>query len=416
MTGKPEVLFLSHRIPYPPNKGDKIRSWRLLKHLTRSFRVHLACFVDDPADFEHAAFLRSVCASTTLIRLDPLKMKAKSVSGFVTGKPLSVAFYNDHRMRMAVSKLRKKPLVAEIAFSSTMAQYIRKAIPGRQRVIDFCDADSEKWRAYSEGASPPMNWIYAREGRRLAALETDIVNWADASFAITPAEATLFNCRPGLERDVGWWSNGVDADYFNPALVLPQPLAGAEVVFVGAMDYRANVEAITEFVDKVWPIVRKQSPSLNLAIVGANPVRKIHALDGCDGISVTGRVEDVRPWLQQAKLVVAPLRVARGIQNKVLEAMAMATPIVATPEAVTGISGRHDETYLVADNAAETAVHIHSLLNDDDKAARIGAAARALIVDRYRWPTQLQRLDRALGHLGLDYSSSSAALSVYESA
>ncbi len=396
-------MFLAHRIPYPPDKGDKIRSWRLLKHLTQTYAVHLACFVDEPDDFAHAEFLRSICASATLIVLNPVRAKAKSLSGYLNREPLSMVYYRSKKMQRAVDGLRARPLVAEVVFSSTMAQYIEKPLPGRKRIIDFCDADSEKWRQYAQDAARPLRAVFAREGRLLARAETDIANWADASFAITPAEAGLFNRRGGLKNQVAWWSNGVDTDYFDPAISFDELPAPADVVFVGAMDYRANVEAATYFAEAVWPLVLKSAPDARFAIVGANPVRQICALDGKNRISVTGRVDDVRPWLGEAKIVVAPLRVARGIQNKVLEAMAMARPVVATTAAATGLGVTSGEDILIADKADTMAQKILSLLGDSDKRHRLGVAARRMVRERYRWSEQLKRFDLALGA----YSSSS---------
>ncbi len=405
MNGKPEILFLAHRIPYPPDKGDKIRSWRLLQHLTQTYAVHLACFVDEPDDFSHAEFLRSVCASATLIALNPTAAKAKSVSGFFNREPLSIAYYRSKKMQQAVDALRARPLVAEVVFSSTMAQYIEKPLPGRKRIVDFCDADSEKWLQYAQDATAPLRSIFAREGRLLAGAETDIANWTDASFAITPAEAGLFNRRRGLDNQVAWWSNGVNTDYFAPAVEFDELPAPADVVFVGAMDYRANVEAATYFAKAVWPQIVKAAPDGRFAIVGANPVRQIRALGGKNQISITGRVDDVRPWLGQAKIVVAPLRVARGIQNKVLEAMAMARPVVATTAAATGLGVTPGEDILIADKADIMTQEILSLLGDSDKRHRLGVAARRMVSAHYRWSDQLKRFDTALGAGA--YSSSS---------
>ena len=164
MTQKPAVLFLAHRIPYPPVKGDKIRSWRMLEHLTRNYDVHLACFVDDPADMQHAPFLEKRCASASFVRLNPGLAKFKSLQGLATGEPLSVKYFHSGEMARAVEGIRKRPLVAEVVFSSTMAQYIEKPVAERLRIVDFCDADSEKWLQYAEKAGFPMQWIYKREG------------------------------------------------------------------------------------------------------------------------------------------------------------------------------------------------------------------------------------------------------------
>jgi len=396
MIGKPEVLFLTHRIPYPPDKGDKIRSWRLLRHLSERYDVHLACFVDDPRDFEHVGYLRRLCRSVECIPLYPRSARARSARGFLTGKALSLAYYRDRKMQRAVNRIRMRPLAAEFVFCSTMAQYVEPAMPNRARVVDFCDADSEKWRQYAGEAQRPMRWIYLREAKLLARAESAIAASVDVSFAITSQEAAIFNKRDGAPGRVKWWSNGVDTDYFSPTAPLLKCDAPADIVFTGAMDYRANVDAAHFFLDAVWPKIRSLAPQTRFAIVGARPQRSLRLRHGKDGVIITGRIDDVRPWLRESKLVVAPLRVARGLQNKVLEAMAMAKPVVATGAAATGLVASRGEAIMIADTAEETAHAILSLLNGENARARIGLAARSAMLENYAWTAQLKRFDDAL--------------------
>jgi sugar transferase (PEP-CTERM/EpsH1 system associated) len=397
---KPEVLFLAHRIPYPPDKGDKIRSWRLLQHLTQRFRVHLACFADDSRDLVHKAFLESLCESGTVIPLNPQMARMRSVKSFVTGEPFSFQYFRDTRMAAAVNTARARPLAAEIVFSSAMTPYIEAPIAGRKRIVDFCDADSEKWRQYAENASPPMAWLYAREAETLAHAETRIANWADASFAVSAEESAVFNARKDVRREVGWFANGVDTDYFDPACMEADEACASDAVFVGAMDYRANVEGVLDFVASVWPHIRAQKPDARFAIVGANPAAKIKALNGKDGVIVTGRVVDVRPWLAGAKVAIAPLRVARGVQNKVLEAMAMEKAVVASPAAMTGIAAPAGAA-LVSEALDEMPHAILGLLDDPGQRRAIGAAARRFVIDQRQWADALSPFDRALTALGL---------------
>lgn len=410
MTVKPEILFLTHRIPYPPDKGDKIRSWRLLKHLIGRFDVHLACFVDDPADFAHREYLAALCRSAAFIPLQPFKAKARSALGFFSGEPLSVVYFRSAAMRRAVGAARARPLAAEIAFSSTMAQYLEPAIEGRPRIVDFCDSDAEKWRQYAENANGPMARIYVREGALLAQAESKIANDVDASFAVTAEEAALFNRRSEIRRNVGWWSNGVDADYFSPTAPHREKVAETDVVFTGAMNYRANVEAVHDFLDLTWPQIRKAVPDARFAVVGARPVKSLRDRDGREGVIVTGRVEDVRPWLQGAKVVVAPMRVARGIQNKVLEAMAMARPVVATMAAATGVDAKAGEAIAIADGSDAMARTVIRLLHEDSARAQMGLAARAAVLERYQWARRLEPFDAALNELVGGYSSSESLL------
>ncbi len=397
---KPEVLFLTHRIPYPPDKGDKIRSWRILKFLVDHYRVHLACFADDPRDLVHQDFLQTLCESVTIIALNPRAARMKSAMGFLLGKPLSFQYFHNARMSAAVRDLRKKPLSAEIAFSSSMAPYIKKPIDGRIRVVDFCDTDAEKWRDYARGAKGPMKFVYQREATLLAQEETGIANWADASFAVSAEEANIFNERADVTNTVASFSNGVDAAFFDPLAIDPSLAPACDCVFIGAMDYRANIDGVLHFVKHVWPLVRQARPNATFAIVGANPAPNILALNGENGITVTGRVDDIRPWLGSAKISVAPLRVGRGVQNKVLEAMAMAKPVVASSAAMTGIAAPRDAALTAATDAA-IAASILALLDDAPECERMGRAARHFVLTHHQWDQALKPLEQKLAALGL---------------
>lgn len=389
------VLYLTHRIPYPPNKGDKIRSWRTLDHLSKRFDVRLCSFVDDPADFQHEAHLKTACESVALVPLDRRTATLRSATGFLTGEPLTFPFYRDARMARAVAAARASGLSAEIAFSSSVAPYI--SVKSRAaRIVDLCDADSAKWAEYARRKFWPTSAVYAREGRLLAKAETEIINWADAAFAISEEEADLLGSRDGALKEVGWYGNGVDAEYFSPQ---PSPPARFDAVFVGAMDYWANVDGVLWFVRDIWPFVRAERPAATFAIVGSSPSREITALAGSDGVAVTGSVDDVRPFVAGAGVVVAPMRIARGVQNKVLEAMAMAKAVVTTPAGLEGIDATMGAEAIAVASPETFAREILRLLNDAAAAAKIGAAARARILADYSWPKQLRRLDDALDKL-----------------
>ncbi|WP_375207171.1 TIGR03087 family PEP-CTERM/XrtA system glycosyltransferase [Hyphococcus sp.] len=397
---KPEVLFLAHRIPYPPDKGDKIRSWRLLAFLAERYRVHLACFADDPRDLSHQAFLETLCESATIIPLNPRTARIQSIAGLFSGAPLSFRYFHHAKLAAAVRELRKKPLAAEIVFSSSMAPYIENPVVGRKRLVDFCDADAEKWRGYAQDAKGPIKNLYAREARTLAHMETQIVNWADASFAISEEEAAIFNARENTAKKVAWFSNGVDTVFFDPYASGIADAPAHDCVFTGAMDYRANVDGVLDFMKSIWPALRKGKPDASFAIVGANPASSIKALDGKDGVTVTGRVDDIRPWLAGAKIAVAPLRVARGLQNKVLEAMAMAKPVIASPEAMTGIAAPRDAAVIASSDEA-AASSILALLNDIEAREHMGRAARHFVLSRHQWDEALKPLEEKLKALGL---------------
>ena len=389
------ILFLAHRIPYPPDKGDKIRAWNVLRHLVERYRVHLATFIDAPEDVEGVRNLEKICASVVWRPLSPRLAKLRSLAGLLNGDPLTRYYFGDQRLHAAVERLAAahKPALAYV-YSSAMAQYVPDHL--RMRVLfDMVDVDSEKWRQYAETSSGLARAIYRREGRTLLALERRAAASAEAVLLVSRAEAQLFaGLAPEAADRIHHVGNGVDAAHFDPSLVFANPLgAQPAIVFTGVMDYRPNVEAMVWFAAQVMPRLRALPASPCLWIVGSNPSPAVLALAGAD-VRVTGRVPDVRPYLQYAQVVAAPLQIGRGIQNKVLEAMAMGKPVVATPQAREGLDACSDVELLTAVTPADFAAAIGSVLDGD--AGPIGARARARVVRDYGWDAALAGLDRLL--------------------
>jgi len=390
-----ELLFLAHRIPYPPNKGDKIRAWHLLEHLSRRHRLHLGAFVDDPDDWRHEGKLREICASVHLVGLDPRWGKLRALSGLLTGDPLTLPFYRHAGMQRWVDERLAEGVDKVLAYSSAMARFVVDR-PGVRRIMDFVDIDSDKWRQYAPTKPWPLSWLYRREGERLLAWERRVAAEFDASLFVSPAEAADFRrLAPQSADKVGYYHNGVDADFFSPERGYPDPYpAGVRaVVFTGAMDYWPNVDAVSWFAREVLPTLRAERPDLLFAIVGSKPTGEVQALAGQPGILVTGRVEDVRPWLAHAAAVVAPLRIARGIQNKVLEGMAMARPVVATPQALEGIDALSGKEILLAADRESMAAAVGRVL---DVASPLGDAARMKVLRDFAWAGNLARVDQLL--------------------
>ena len=319
-----EVLFLAHRIPFPPDRGDKIRSFHIVQRLCQFARVHIATFADDEADAAHeAGMLRAlgdrVVSSTVIVRK---RSKAASVlAGFASGRSASMEAFASSGMRRAVANLLRQDGIASIfAFSGQMSQYVQEERGKTRFVMDFVDVDSAKFESYADDARTPLRWLYRREAALLAREEASVAARADVSLFVTEAEAGLFRARSGLgDRPIEALENGVDLAFFDPAAVVPEPTSGAPLlVFSGQMDYAPNVQAVTHFAQAILPRIRDVRAGARFAIVGRNPAPAVQALGAHAGVQVVGAVADMRPWLAAADVVVAPLQVARGVQNKVL--------------------------------------------------------------------------------------------------
>jgi sugar transferase (PEP-CTERM/EpsH1 system associated) len=392
------LLYLVHRIPFPPNKGDKIRSYHLLRHLSQRYSVHLGTFVDAAEDRPHVAQLEAMCASHHVETLDPRAARLRSVSGFLTGEPLTLPYYRSSGLqawvRRAVAQFRIRKAVV---FSAAMAQYV-EGEAALHTVLDCVDVDSAKWSDYAGRHGWPSSYVYRREGEKLLAFERAAAGRSAATVFVTRSEADLFLRQvPQLTGRVHVVENGVNTDYFAPHAQRPSPYTADErpIVFTGAMDYWPNIDAVSWFAAEVLPRIRAAEPRARFYIVGMNPAPTVQSLGAQPDIVVTGTVADVRPYVQHARAVVAPLRVARGIQNKILEAMALARPVVASRAAGGGISGVAGEEFEVAESADDFAQAVLRALQPE-VAERVGAAARRRIVADYAWDRNLAAFDRLL--------------------
>jgi sugar transferase (PEP-CTERM/EpsH1 system associated) len=390
-----DLLFLSHRIPYPPNKGDKIRSWHILKHLARGYRVHLGCLYDDPDDARHIPFLATVCATLYCRPVRPFSAKLRGLTGFLRNEPITLGYFHDRSLQDWVSEtLRRQRPSRVFAFCSAMANYVRDD-RSSLRVLDMIDLDSEKWRQYADAKWPPMKQLYAREHRLLLDFERSMATEFDATLFVSDAEAKRFAAlAPAQSTNVHVLTNGVDLDYFEPLGSYASPFSGDGpfIVFTGAMDYWPNVQAVSWFARHVWPIVRRRWPHAEFWIVGRDPARTVRRLSGTGGIRVTGKVDDVRPYIAHASVVVAPLQTGCGVQNKVLEAMAMAKTVVATSLACEGLNVSAREDIVVAATPEDFAAAIASVVSRE--IAPLGNVARSTIERDYRWNFTL--LDKLL--------------------
>ncbi len=385
------VVAITHRTPFPPDKGDKIRTHHLLTRLAARCEVHLVAFAEPPDDRAHAARLRRAFASVTLVPLDLTVQKVKALTTLLTRRPLTLSVFDSPRLAAAVdglvADLRPEALFAE---STSMAPYAL-AHPSVPLVMDFVDVDSAKWAAYAESAPFPRAQVFRREAATLRAYEAEVARKARINVITAPREKALLDAiAPGA--DVRVLANGVDTDYFSPRPAAPE---APSVVFFGAMDYAANVEAAAWLVARVLPRLRARWPGLTVTLAGSKPTPEVLALGKTDGVTVTGYVADIRPWVQGAAVCAIPLRVARGVQNKVLEAMALGVPVVASPAAAEGIAATPGESLSVApvvDDGRAFADAVAALLDHPLRAAEMARAARAVVTERYGWQPQADAL------------------------
>lgn len=396
---KPPLLYLVHRIPFPPNKGDKLRSFNLLKFLAQHYDVHLGCFVDYTEDWHHVAALGEYCASVHVEGIQPSIAKLLSLRGLLTGEALTLPYYRNARMANWVRDTVSKHAIKQaVVFCSSMAQYTRD-MADLHCVVDFVDVDSAKWTRYAEDRSGPMAWLYRREGVRLAAFESDVAMHCAASVLVSDAEAALFReVAPAALARIFSVGNGVNADFFSPSDALASPYEAGDlpVVFTGAMDYWPNIDAVCAFADEVWPAILARWPQARFCVVGMNPSDAVKSLASRERITVTGTVPDVRPWLQHARVVVAPLRVARGVQNKILEAMAMGRPVVASATCAVGVAAEAGREFVIADAAPDWLDAVGKLLADEVAAAEMGRCARARILADFSWEAHLKKFKELL--------------------
>lgn len=395
-----DILFLAHRLPFPPDRGDKIRSHHILQRLARIAPVHVATFADDPGDLAHEGMLAGLARSYCLrVRSKPLWRAG--LEAVFKREPVSVAAFRDENIARYVRDVIATGTIGSIyVFSGQMGQYVPDDFSGRV-LMDLVDVDSAKFDAYAMEGGFPRRLIDAREGRLLRIEEERLGRRSCETLLVSEAEAALFRSRLADPAGVTVLAlcNGIDAEFFDPADEvghLPSSFAGTSgpnIVFTGQMDYAPNIAAAERLIQRILPGLRARFPHAECHIVGRNPPPVLCAFDGHDGVRVWGSVPDVRPFVGAADLVVVPLDIARGVQNKVLEAMAMARPIVLTSGAATGIGARDNIHFAVADDDADLIRRASELLGRPELGARMGTAARQYVIENLGWDAVLQRLE-----------------------
>jgi len=391
------ILYLCHRIPYPPDKGDKIRAFHQIRALARHHRVHLLTLADGAVPA--LAPLEELCERVEVFPVYRPAAYLRAARGVLRPQPLTLSFFSSAALRQRVEELASlRGPDAIVAYSSSMAPYV-EPFTNTPAILDMVDVDSAKWEQYARFARLALRPVYALEAKRLRAYEASLARRFAKIVLATDRERSLYESFAPDARAVAI-PNGVDFDHFHP-LDLPKadhPL----LVFTGQMDYFANVDGVVFFAREILPLLRRRHPDLEIMIVGRAPTPAVRALGELPGVSVTGAVGDVRPFLARAWVFVAPLRIAQGVQNKVLEAMAMDLPVVCSDRVLAGLADggfQHGRDLLAAplsEGAESFADCVTSLLDDAEARARLAECARQRLAVSYRWSTNLDRFEQIL--------------------
>jgi sugar transferase (PEP-CTERM/EpsH1 system associated) len=424
-----KILYLAHRIPYPPNKGDKIRTFNEIKYLSQDHGIDLVCLADNIDDISFKKDLELYCQQVFVLPLPTSLAKLQGIISLILGKAISVGYFYKRKLQRIIDRLLKENHYdAIICFSSPMAEYIYRSkfynenkhrpIGQRTRLImDFCDVDSDKWLQYAQTAKFPMNLAYRIENKRLFEYEKQVSNDFDFSVFTTNKEVDLFLAGHPVAKNLMSIPNGVDFQYFSPGAENPKENIqdkrfvikdvhnknndirdkGPILLFTGSMDYYANVEGVSWFNAEILPLIKRKLPQAQFLIVGSNPHPIVKKLGENDGVIVTGFVDDIRPYYQMADICVIPLRLARGVQNKVLEAMSMGKPVVVTSKAVEGIMAVAGEHVFVQDTPDSFSEAVFRLFRDNSLKERMGMHARKFILDNYDWECNIKKFNELLG-------------------
>lgn len=399
-----EVLFLSHRMPFPPDRGDKIRSHHILKRIASLAPVHVATFADDERDIAEEVELAAIAQSYRLIRrVKPLVLAG--TQALLSNKPVSLpAFYSAELAQYVETILRERPISTIYIFSGQMGQYVPADFAGKI-ICDLVDVDSAKFEAYAQRQGGVRGWLFAREARLLAKEEARLAVAADQTTLVSEEEAALFRSRLSPQdlsaSKVVALKNGIDSRHFDPSAVRPEAQLmacdGPRLIFSGQMDYSPNVDAVVRAIDRLMPRIRETIPGATFHIVGRNPDPEIQHRDGKNGCKVWGGVDDMRTWLSAADVALVPLEIARGVQNKVLEAMAMQLPVVLTAASACGIGGKDGQHFLIGDSDEELVDRVTALLSHPRQGLTIGLEARRFVVEELSWQATLVPLSSMIG-------------------
>lgn len=374
-------------MPYPPNKGERVRAFHELKALSKQFRITLATLAHNKEDIEAAGIVRQWCENVLVARIGRKRGLMRALLAMATGKSATQGYFHSTRLETLIrKKTQRNTFSLAMGYSSSTLPYLLK-VPIAHRIMDLVDVDSAKWQDYAKNAPWPKRALYQREAKAVSLLEQDAIVHCDSVFLVSHAESRLLDFCPDKAIPL---ANGVDTEYFAPQK--KNQANPPSLVFTGTMDYRPNIEGACWFVKHVWPQLKQRFPDLSFYIVGRTPARQVRQLAETTGVYVTGSVPDVRPYLAKASIAVCPLQIARGVQNKVLEAMAMQKATIASTPALEGLDVEVPNELLQADSPDQWIQTITELLNHPDMRNTIAQKARTAVEARYSWPARMAPL------------------------
>ncbi len=390
------VLFLTHRVPYPPDRGDRIRAFHILQFLARRYDVSLAAVSDEPVTAEQMQVIEGFAERVAVQRINPRWSKVRGLLSLAAGGAVTPSyFYRNALARTIESWHQATPFDAVITLCTGMIQYARHIPRPARQILDLVDVDSAKWNEYARHSKAPMRWIYAAEAKRLRDIEAGSRDQLDGIAVVSDAEAATYRAEVGNHVGLTTLRHAVDVDYHQPMMD-----AGARgsktIVFIGVLNYKPNVEGIRWFVQNVMPALRQRVPDMKLQIIGRHPSPQVLELGNEANVEVVGSVPDVRPYLNDAIACIAPLQIARGVQTKVLEAMASSRVAVCSVGAAQGIHAEDDRHLLICKTPQQWAAALERVINDDTLRTRIAGEARRRIEEQYRWDKCYEPLENLI--------------------
>lgn len=383
----PRVLYLAHRVPFPPDKGDRIRNWHVLRQLARRFRVSLGCPADEPVPDAARAALAELCERVAIVPVSRFDRLARAGLSLLAGGSLSEGAFSSRELSLKIEAWHaESPFESAVVSATSLVPYLRRpALRAVPAFVDVVDVDSQKWTDFAGSVPPPKSWLYRLEGSRVRTVERELPQWARASVLVSPAEGKIFESIAGKGTALVA-TNGVDLDYFQTSSIAVEPVAA----FVGALDYLPNVDAAEWFAREIWPAIHAKRSDAEFHLIGRNPASRVRRLAAIPGVKLIGGVPDVRPHLARAAVAVVPMRLSRGLQNKVLEALAMGKATVAAPPALAALTAEHGHHLVRAETPDDWLREVLDLFDNPERRERLGRAGRAFVELNHDWERCLE--------------------------